>query len=144
MYSDRYDYFVYLTLLMIRPIFGSDVRPVFGPMLGQRSGRWASIGPALGWCPVFAGRVSTLCWFNPSTHQTLDQCWFEVGPVSSTVDHHHTNIGPMYRVSWDVGPCLRRCPGTAPTLGRSWCLLAFTILCNNVTFWLSRSAYMFF
>ena len=29
-----------------------DIRPVFGPMLGQRSGRWASIGPALGWCPV--------------------------------------------------------------------------------------------
>ena len=25
-----------------------DVRPVFGPMWGQRSGRWASIGPALG------------------------------------------------------------------------------------------------
>ena len=84
-----------------------DVRPVFGPMLGQRSGRWASIGPALGWCPVFAGRVSTLCWFS-------------------------------------VGPCLRRCPGTAPTLGRSWCLLGFTILCNNVDFWLFRSAYMFF
>ena len=84
-----------------------DVRPVFGPMLGQRSGRWASIGPALGWCPVFAGRVSTLCWFS-------------------------------------VGPCPRRCPGTAPTLGRSWCLLGFTILCNNVDFWLFRSAYMFF
>ena len=84
-----------------------DVRPVFGPMLGQHSGRWASIGPALGWCPVFAGRVSTLCWFS-------------------------------------VGPCLRRCPGTAPTLGRSWCLLGFTILCNNVDFWLFRSAYMFF
>ena len=71
------------------------------------SGRWAGIGPALGWCPVFAGRVSTLCWFS-------------------------------------VGPCLRRCPGTAPTLGRSWCLLGFTILCNNVDFWLFRSAYMFF
>ena len=84
-----------------------DVRPVFGLMLGQRSERWASIGPALGWCPVFAGRVSTLCWFS-------------------------------------VGPCLRRCPGTAPTLGRSWCLLGFTILCNNVDFWLFRSAYMFF
>ena len=83
-----------------------DVRPVFGPMLGQRSGRWVSIGPAVGWCPVFAGRVSTLCWFS-------------------------------------VGPCLRRCPGTAPTLGRYWCLLGFTILCNNVDFWLFRSAYMF-
>ena len=29
---------------------------------------------------------------------------------------------------------LRRCPGTAMTLGRSWCLLGFPILCNNVTF----------
>ena len=56
---------------------------------------------------MFAGRVSTLCWFS-------------------------------------VGPCLRRCPGTAPTLGRSWCLLGFTILCNNVDFWLFRSAYVFF
>ena len=45
---------------------------------------------------------------------------------------------------FNVGPCLRRCPGTAPTLGRSWCLLGFTILCNNVDFWLFRSAYMFF
>ena len=35
-------------------------------------------------------------------------------------------------------------PGTAPTSGRSWCLLGFTILCNNVDFWLFRSAYMFF
>ena len=34
--------------------------------------------------------------------------------------------------------------GYAPTLGRSWCLLGFTILCNNVDFWLFRSAYMFF
>ena len=25
-----------------------------------------------------------------------------------------------------------------------WCLLGFTILCNNVDFWLFRSAYMFF
>ena len=50
-----------------------------------------------------------------------------------------------YPLCWfSVGPCLRRCPGTAPTLGRSWCLLGFTILCNNVDFWLFRSAYMFF
>ena len=103
---------LYLTLLMYLVQANTvqrarDVRPEFGPMLGQRSGRWAGIGPALGWCPVFAGRESTLCWFS-------------------------------------VGPCLRRCPGTAPTLGRSWCLLGFTILCNNVDFWLFRSAYMFF
>ena len=105
MYSDRYDSFV----PNVTGIFGSSEHSpaVFGPMLGQRNRRWASIGPALGWCPVFAGRVSTLCWFS-------------------------------------VGPCLRRCPGTAPTLGRSWCLLGFTILCNNVDFWLFRSAYMFF
>ena len=45
---------------------------------------------------------------------------------------------------FSVGPCLRRCPGTAPTLGRSWCLLGCTILCNNVDFWLFLSAYMFF
>ena len=91
----------------VRPVFGPMFGPVFGPMLGQRSGRWASIGTSLGWCPVFAGRVSTLCWFS-------------------------------------VGPCLRRCPGTATTLGRSWCLLGFTILCNNVDFGLFRSAYIFF
>ena len=111
MYSDRYDSFV----PNVTDIFGSsehspagaDVRPVFGPMLGPRGGRWASTGPALDWFSVFAGWVSTLCWFS-------------------------------------VGPCLRRCPGTAPTLGRSWYLLGSTILCNNVDFWLFRSAYMFF
>ena len=111
MYSDRYDSFV----PNVTDIFGSSEHSPAGAGrppgvwtdVGQRSGRWSSIGPALGWCPVFAGRVSTLCWFS-------------------------------------VGPCLRRRPGTAPTLGRSLCLLGFTILCNNVDFWRFRSAYMFF
>ena len=39
---------------------------------------------------------------------------------------------------------LEQVPDTAPKLGRSWCLLGFTILCNNVTFKLSRSTYMGF
>ena len=84
-----------------------DVRPMFGPVLGRRNSRWAGIGPALGGCPVFAGRVFTLCWFS-------------VGPSSLALSR------------------------TVPTLGRSWCLLGYTILFKNVTFWLSRSAYMFF
>ena len=69
----------------------------------------------------------------------LDRCW-----ASVVID------GPALARRWVGVPCLlggyplcagsvlvhrlRRCPGTAPTLGRSWCLLAFTILCNNVTF----------
>ena len=84
--------FLYLTLLIYLVQANTvqrarDVRPVFGPMLGQRSGRWASIGPSLGWCPVFAGRVSTLCWFSvgpclrrcPGTAPTLGRSWCLLG-----------------------------------------------------------------
>ena len=84
-------------------------------------------------------------WFErtqSSPPVVLDRCWASV-----------MDSGPALVWRWMGAPCLlrgyplyrlRRCPGTAPTLGRSWCLLWFTILCNNVTFWLSRSAYICF
>ena len=52
-----------------------DVRTVFGPMLGQRSGRWASIG-----------LVSRACW--EGIHSVLVQCW----SMSSALSRHCPNI----------------------------------------------------
>ena len=53
MYSDRCDflvpivtdYYIWLRANTVRR--ARDVRPVFGPLLGQRSERWVGIGPAL-------------------------------------------------------------------------------------------------
>ena len=36
----------------------------------------------------------------PSKHETLTQCWFNVGPPSARLSQHWTNIGSMYRVCW--------------------------------------------
>ena len=30
---------------------------------------------------------------NPSKHYTLNQCWFNAGPASQTLDQHQNNIG---------------------------------------------------
>ena len=34
----------------------------------------------------------------PSKHDTLTQCWFNVGPASQKVGEHRHNIGLVYRV----------------------------------------------
>ena len=36
----------------------------------------------------------------PSKHETLNQCWFNVGPPSTTSAQHWTNIGLMSHVCW--------------------------------------------
>ena len=84
LYSDRYDYFV--------PEVTDDC---IWFERTQSSGRgtyarcldrcWASVvvdGPALGGCPVFAGRVYTLCWFS-------------VGSSSSALSRHCPDIGSI-------------------------------------------------
>ena len=37
---------------------------------------------------------------RPSKHETFSQCWFDVGPSSSTLAQHCTNIGWTSHVSW--------------------------------------------
>ena len=34
------------------------------------------------------------------SQQTLNQCWFNVGPASQTVDQHETNIGSIGPFEW--------------------------------------------
>ena len=46
----------------------------------------------------------TLLWRWVTTHdchETLTQCWFNVGPSSATLAQQWTNIGSVYRVRWD-------------------------------------------
>ena len=38
--------------------------------------------------------------WHPSQRETLYQCWFSVGPPSTTSGQHWTNIGSMSRVCW--------------------------------------------
>ena len=37
-----------------------------------------------------------------SKHDTLNQCWFNVGPSATTLVQHKTSFGSMSRVSWDM------------------------------------------
>ena len=39
----------------------------------------------------------------PGKHETLAQCWVNVGPSSSTLAQHYPKIGPMSRVCWGGG-----------------------------------------
>ena len=39
---------------------------------------------------------------HPDKQKTLIKCWFNVGPPSTTVAQHLTNIGSMSHVCWDV------------------------------------------
>ena len=64
--------------------------PSAGSMLGQTHRRWPSIIPALG------------------RHDTLIQCWFDVGTPSATPSQHLTNIVSTSRVSWYL--CVMSCP----------------------------------
>ena len=36
---------------------------------------------------------------HPSKHETLNQCWRNVGPASKTVAQHHANTGSTSRVN---------------------------------------------
>ena len=36
------------------------------------------------------------CMYSPSQHDTLTQCWFNVGRSSATLAKHWANIGPVY------------------------------------------------
>ena len=40
-------------------------------------------------------------WLNLSKH-ILKQCWSNVGPASTTLAHHLTNIASMSRVCWAI------------------------------------------
>ena len=42
--------------------------------------------------------------YYPSKHETLTQCWVDVGPSSTTLDHHQLNIGSTSRICWDRTP----------------------------------------
>ena len=41
-------------------------------------------------------------WTCTSKHGTLNQCWWNAGPPSQTLDHHSTSIGITSRVSWTL------------------------------------------
>ena len=38
---------------------------------------------------------------QPSKHEALNQCWFDVGPASPTVKQNWTSIGSTSRVCWE-------------------------------------------
>ena len=63
--------------------------PNVGSVLVQRRRRWANIEPTLGERLVFAGPC-TMC--TPCKHETLSQCWIDVGSASQTVGQYQTNI----------------------------------------------------
>ena len=59
------------------------------------------------WCPVLGFKWSyhSLCTIRHkklllSKHDTLNQCWFDIGPSSATLAQHQTSIVSMCRVCW--------------------------------------------
>ena len=48
---------------------------------------------------------------QPSIHETLAQCCYNVGTPSLTAAQHQNNIGSMSRVCWDVKACSSFEPG---------------------------------
>ena len=64
---------------------------------------------------------------SPSKDGTLNQCCFNVGPLSATLGQHQNNIGSMAHVCWSPPSCTRRQqPGHNPhpskhgTLTQCW------------------------
>ena len=51
-------------------------------------------------CLAIGGRMSSIT--APSTHETLNQCCFNIGPSSSTLAQHYSNIEPTSRVCWEL------------------------------------------
>ena len=41
-------------------------------------------------------------WMHHSKHKTFIQCWFDVGPASTTLGQLHTSIGAVSCACWDV------------------------------------------
>ena len=39
---------------------------------------------------------------EPSKQETLNQCWFNVGPESETMGQHYISIGSTSRVCWEL------------------------------------------
>ena len=69
--------------------------PNAGLMLAHCLQRWPSIKPALVQRFVFAGPLMSLIHFSPVLfmvqavkHETLTQCWSNVGPPSTTLSKH--------------------------------------------------------
>ena len=56
--------------------------PVFagGKILDHRRRRWASVNPTSGQRLIFAWHI-----IQPTKHNTVKQCWFNVGPASVTL-----------------------------------------------------------
>ena len=63
-----------------------------GSMLGQRRRQWTNIASTLAQYLVFAGK--DLEWL----HDTLNQCWFNVGSASMTPAQHYYSI--MWTLFW--------------------------------------------
>ena len=42
------------------------------------------------------------CKSEPSKHEALTQCYFNVGPLSLTSEQHYNNIGSTSRVCWEI------------------------------------------
>ena len=94
----------------------------------------------------FVPNVTDDYWFERTrsggrgtSARCLDRCWASV--VDGGPAFVRRWVGVQLLVKYALVHSLWRCPGTAPTWSRSWGFLGFTILCNNVTFWLSHSAY---
>ena len=59
---------------------------------------------------------------DTSKHENLGQCWFDVGPPSTTLAQHQANTGPTSRVCWNPWPS----PLTQPI----------------ITLWISKSVHV--
>ena len=84
----------------------------------------ADAGPAFTrhWCRLVIAMSSkhhqSSCYCTqPSKHEALNQCWFNVGPASQTVGQQWPSIGSIYCVCWECWQAIscfehRRCSKT--------------------------------
>ena len=49
-------------------------------------------------------------WYSPSKHEVLAKCWADVGPSSTTLAQHQSNIWPTPRVCWGLSSDLSWSP----------------------------------
>ena len=60
--------------------------------------------PRLGFDPALGWRAwRALVHRRPSKNETINQCWVNAGPTSTTSDQHWPSIGSMPRDCWAVG-----------------------------------------
>ena len=70
-------------------------------IFAHRLWRWANIKPTLDNFIVSAQSVIIESkWFQQTKHETVTRCWFYVGPPSTTLAEHQTNIGWASRAWW--------------------------------------------